>query len=129
MKRPTTLPPNRRASSERGIDRLFLTLLAMYGSHWLDLWIGCDVDAVKAQWAAALHGVGPDAIRLALDALVTKGKPFPPTMPEFVSLCRQFRKHGAPQLQIVDARRGDGPPGGFQELLKRATQHIKPAAP
>lgn len=112
----TTSQPNRGASPERGIDRLFGTLLRMYGKHWLDLWIGCNIEEVKTEWAAALHGIDAEGIRLALDALRTTGKPFPPTQPEFVHLCRQFVRRGPHTLAIVDKRRTEGPDGGFQSL-------------
>jgi len=117
-------PPSSPASPECVIDRLFDVLLSMYGARWLDMWIGCDIDNVKAEWARALTGIDPDAMRLALGALLNGGKPFTPTLPEFVSLCRQFRKVGAPQLQLVDKRRGAGPPGGFQ-TLKDLLKHRK----
>jgi hypothetical protein len=118
-----TLPQNPSASPDRGVDRLFAALLTMYGKHWLDLWADCDVDAVKASWASALHGVDGEAIRLALDAIQTAGKPFPPTQPEFVSLCRQFTRRGPHRLALVDNTRDDGPRAGFsslREIMRKA---------
>ena len=99
-----TSPRNRSASPERGIDRLFAELLGMYGKHWLDLWIGCDIEAVKTSWNAALHGLDGECIRLAINALRTEGKPFPPTQPEFVSLCRQFIRKAPHRLRLEPPR-------------------------
>lgn len=87
------------------VDRLFRKLALMYGKAWLDLWAGMPIDEVKGEWARTLTGVEPEAMRLALDALLTAGKPFPPSLPEFVSLCRQFRKAGAPHLSLADKTR------------------------
>jgi len=120
-----TLPPNQSALPDRGIDRLFDALLSMYGKHWLDLWADCDPVSVKASWASALHGLDGECIRLALENMRTTGKPFPPTQPEFVALCRQFKRRGPHTLSIVDKRRGDGPKGGFQtlrEVLRKAQE-------
>lgn len=111
-----TLLPNQPELLERGIDRLFVEFLAMYGRHWLDLWMHCDVDVVKASWAAALRGIDGEAIHLALDALRTRGNPFPPTQPEFVALCRQFVRQGPRALYLVDKRKGAGPKDGFDSL-------------
>lgn len=110
------------ASPDAIVDRLFQRLHAMYGAKWLDLWASCPMDAVKAEWARALTGHNVEAVRLALDHLVTAGSPFPPTMPEFVSLVQQFKRRGPHAIAITDARR-DPPPAGFESLkaiLKRA---------
>ncbi len=126
----TTKPPSAtsaaRPSASRSsplVDRLFQRLAAMYGSKWADLWAGAPLDAIKAEWTRALTGVDAEAVRLALDHLLSAGNPFPPTMPEFVSLVRQFARRGPHRLAIVDARR-DPPPQGFQHLrdiIKRTT--------
>lgn len=117
---PATSQVNRVASHDL-VDRLFLRFATAYGKHWLDMWEGLPIDAVKAEWARALTGVSPAQIKLALESLNEKGQTFPPTLPEFVALTRQFRRHGdAPRL--VDGRR-TAPDGYFQSLrdiLKRA---------
>lgn len=110
------------ASPDALIDRLFMRLGAMYGAKWLDLWGPIPLDAVKAEWARTLTGVSPEAMRMALDHLLNAGVAFPPTLPEFTSLVRQFTRHGAHRIAIADNRR-DPPPGGFDSLrniLKRA---------
>ena len=91
-------------SADALVDRLFQKLAMMYGKHWLDLWGDMPLGMVKGEWARALTGVEPEAMRLALDSMLTTGKPFPPTLPEFVSLCRQFRKSGAPRLALAEPR-------------------------
>jgi hypothetical protein len=111
-----TSPRTPRESADAIVDRLFARLTTMYGKHWLDLWVGVPMEAVKAEWSRALTGVSVEQVRLALDSMLDKGNAFPPTMPEFVSLCRAFRRTEAPHLSLADKRRGDGPPGGFNTL-------------
>jgi len=97
------------------VDRLFQKLAMMYGKAWLDQWSGMPMDEVKGEWSRTLTGIEPDAIRLALDSMLTAGKPFPPTLPEFVALCRQFRKSGAARLYLT-APRTDAPADVFKNL-------------
>jgi hypothetical protein len=80
---------NQPASSERGIDRLFAEMAAMYGTKFADLWAGCDIESVKAKWVEKLRGFSdhPGVIQKAIDAL--DERPNPPTLPEFLSLCRE----------------------------------------
>lgn len=112
-KTPTlaTSPGNQSASP---IDVLFLRLHTMYGARWIDLWQGIPADIVKAEWSRALAGVEVEQVRLALDAIVTKGNPFPPSMPEFVSLCRQFRK--TRQFARLTDKRPNPPTDAFATL-------------
>jgi hypothetical protein len=66
------------------IDRLFERLAALYGRHWLEMWADIPMADVKDAWASALAGISGERVAAALKAL---GK-FPPTLPEFVSLCK-----------------------------------------
>lgn len=82
---------NRSALPSAWVDRLFDLLFAMYGQRWTAMWADAQsIDDIKAVWAEDLAGVNADQIRRALDHL--KGNnPHPPTLPEFLGLCRQFR--------------------------------------
>lgn len=113
---PPTLPPRPSALPDFWVDRLFAELLAMYGKHWLDMWADTDVDAVKASWAAALAGLDGECICLSLDALRSQGRPFPPTQPEFVALCRQFVRRGSHRLSLAAPR--DAAPGDVFKNLR-----------
>lgn len=105
------------ASPESLVDRLFQKLALMYGKHWLDMWAGMPLDAVKSDWAAALYGFDGETIRLAIEHLKTEGKTFPPTQPEFVSLCRQFVRRGPHRLSLTAPR--SSPPENIFAKLKR----------
>ena len=102
-----TSPANPSALPSAWIDRLFARFHAMYGKHWLDLWGGAPMADVKAVWAEDLSGVSGEQIRRALDHCKGNAK-FPPTCPEFVALCRQFRDTPSTTLYLP-APRGELP--------------------
>lgn len=83
-----TSPERPSALPDAWIERLFLRFSAMYGSKFADLWRGCDLANVKAQWAEDLAGYTPDEIKRGIDACKT-GRDWPPTLPEFLKLCRK----------------------------------------
>lgn len=107
----------RSVSPESVVDRLFQRLAQLYGRAWLDLWAGVPMDGVKAEWAASLQGFDVETIRLALESLKTEGKQFPPNLPEFVSLCRQFVRRGPHRLALASPRYE--PPANIFAKLKR----------
>lgn len=71
------------------IDKLFLRLESAYGSRWMNMWGNASLADVKSLWAEKLGGFHDNlsAIGYALDAL--DEHPFPPTLPEFLALCRK----------------------------------------
>ncbi|MDR2209375.1 MAG: hypothetical protein LBE22_10455 [Azoarcus sp.] len=83
------------------VERIFSQLQGMYGSLWLDRWRdGVQIERggkrfdqglllAKATWAKELAGFAdqPKRISVALDAC--RHRPLPPTLPEFIELCRQ----------------------------------------
>lgn len=87
-----TSQPNQPALPDAWVERLFDHMAALYGSKFADLWRGSDPAKVKAMWASKLGGFAekPKAIKAALDAL--DERPFPPTLPEFIQLCRDAAK-------------------------------------
>jgi hypothetical protein len=70
---------------ERFVERIFSRLLVRYGSAWLRMWDGVEMDDVKADWAEQLDGFenSPLAIKFALENLPEK----PPTILQFKALC------------------------------------------
>ena len=91
-----TLPGNRNVLPDAWIGRIFDHMSGLYGSKFSDLWRGSDLNTVRRLWAEKLAGFAdmPKAIKEALDAL--DSKPYPPTLPEFLALCREagLRKQG-----------------------------------
>lgn len=79
---------------ENWINKIFSHMAGLYGSKFADLWKGTDLEDVKHLWAKKLGGFAdqPNAIKQALDAL--DAKPFPPTLPEFLTMCREAGQRG-----------------------------------
>lgn len=78
---PSALPPE-------WVKRIFEVMACTYGSKFLDMWANQDTEAVRSYWGARLVGFAgqPQAIKQALEAL--EERPYPPTLPEFIDLCR-----------------------------------------
>ena len=74
------------AGGVRRVERVFGVLASFYGARFADMWRGVDPGAVKAQWAQALSDVPDEALRTGLASC--RGRAWPPTLPEFLSLCR-----------------------------------------
>ena len=71
-------------------DRLFARFVAMYGAQKVGaMWADADVDAVRDTWAGAIGRFSPQSIAVAVRELVDSGREWPPTLPEFVELCRR----------------------------------------
>lgn len=87
-----TSPPRPSVLPDGWIAKIFDHMAAMYGSKFADLWRGTEPEKVRAMWAEKLAGFAdkPQAIKQALSAL--DDHPFPPTMPEFLALCRDAAK-------------------------------------
>lgn len=80
------------------IDRLFDRLEAAYGTRWMALWGNTDLGNVKSLWAEKLGGFHDNlqAISYGLDCL--DEHKHPPTLPEFLTLCRKAPKPNVPAL-------------------------------
>lgn len=66
-------------------ERLFTRLLARYGSAWINLWAGVDVQAMHEDWSRVLDGVPASMIAYGLDNLPDR----PPNATQFRALCHQ----------------------------------------
>jgi len=99
----TTSRANQSALPDAWIDRLFQRFSLMYGKEWAEKWSGLPLDQVKAAWSQDLAFASADQLRLALDHCKANNK-FPPSSPEFVGLCKQFRVQGSPLLALVEPR-------------------------
>ena len=89
------------ASPSSGIDRLFQTLLGFYGNKFVDLWRDMDPAEVKAVWRQELRTMTADELRRGIDGCRTRA--WPPTLPEFLQLCRPPRN---PHIAWMQARDG-----------------------
>jgi len=78
MSRPANIRP--------GIEGLFDTLHGMYGARFADAWRGTDPAVMREVWKAQLRGYTGLEIGRGLEAC--KNLKWPPTLPEFLMLCR-----------------------------------------
>lgn len=75
----------------------------MYGSKFADLWRGVDLTVVRKMWGQELAKLSKDELKFGVQTLMSR--PFPPTLPEFVSLCK--------------------PPLNYDAALYEATQQLR----
>lgn len=68
------------------IEALFEKMSLNYGAKFADQWRGVDPEALKRHWAEKLGGYGREEIARGVNSLDTRD--WPPTMPEFLKLCR-----------------------------------------
>lgn len=73
-------------STLANVEALFLELAAIYGARFADMWRNTDVAHVKRVWGRALSGFRMGEVRQGL--LRCQRKSWPPTLPEFLLLCR-----------------------------------------
>lgn len=100
----TQYPAKLSALPEAWIEKIFSHMAAFYGSLFVDRWKDCDITAVKRIWAESLatFSDNPECFRLALKALMDE-RCLPPTLPEFVALCRKHYTRPMPsQLALSD---------------------------
>lgn len=96
-----TSPEQQSSLPDAWIGRIFDHMSALYGSKLADLWNGSNPDSVKRVWAEKLGGFRsmPNAIKEALNAL--DSKPFPPTLPEFLTMCREAGRRQAGNTKAI----------------------------
>lgn len=96
-----TLPAKLSVLPDSWIERIFTRMSAMYGALFRERWRDCDLDEVKRVWAEGLSSFSdnPECFGLALKAMVGECK-FPPTLPEFVAICRKH--YSRPKLVALE---------------------------
>lgn len=108
------------------VEKLFQKFEDFYGAKWAAQYGDFPRQRVKQTWAEELAGFSDmgGAIAQALNA--QKESPFPPTLPEFLKLCRDAARRmggsGAPALehrQTIEERERAA------ELSKRAVAAVK----
>ena len=77
---------NRKPVSLDNVEALFAKFAALYGARFAQMWKGTDLSVVKVTWADALSGLTVREVRTGLEAC--KMRPWPPTLPEFLLMCR-----------------------------------------
>lgn len=83
------------------VEKIFQKLSLVYGRDFLGRWDGIPLEEVKADWAHELSGYqqSPSAISYALQNLPPK----PPTVLEFLAICRRAPASNTPALEAPSA--------------------------
>lgn len=68
------------------IEKLFVEMLAAYGKKFTDQWAVVDGEVLKRHWAMAMHTLSVKEITHGVQAM--RQREWPPTLPEFLKLCR-----------------------------------------
>jgi hypothetical protein len=76
--------------------RIWQRMTEVYGHRWISAWgEGTNPDGTPTRaaqtWAEGLARYSLDEIRQAFEKLVKRGDEWPPTLPEFMRLCREKR--------------------------------------
>lgn len=88
------------------VRALFAKLSARYGTLFADRYAGVPQDVLIAEWGAELAGFTGEDIRRGLDGC--RDLKFPPTLPEFLALCRPpIEPHSAYMEAVRNMRERD----------------------
>lgn len=92
------------------VDRIFDRMQTFYGAKFAEQWRGLDPDRLKLAWAEELAGLSGDELKRGLEAC--KSRQWPPTLPEFITLCRPTIDPRVLWMEAVEQMRirlhGDG---------------------
>lgn len=79
-----------QTTQQNPIDRLFLRMASLYGKLWFDSWGDTPIAEMKADWIDAIrrNKIGLNAVFKACDKCADEGINFPPTLPQFIQLCK-----------------------------------------
>ncbi|MDR8915815.1 hypothetical protein [Burkholderia multivorans] len=95
------------ALPQHWVEALFSKMAAFYGSRFASMWNGVNVVEAHRAWAIELGKLSRDQLKAGSDNLTALPKP--PTLPEFVALCRQARSEQAASTtpRLADERPAD----------------------
>ncbi|KXU94187.1 hypothetical protein CR51_27335 [Caballeronia megalochromosomata] len=116
------------AVPESVVNIIFDRMTTIYGARFADMWRDADVHQLRSTWGRALHGAKPDDIKRGIAALFrTK---YPPTLPEFLELCRPAPQRFDTYQSVSDHRTPISPEGEAQlhrikDLLMRNPAFLK----
>ena len=68
------------------VDALFAKMLSLYGNKFSDMWRDQDISVIKKVWAEELGKLSRDD--MARGAKMLMQKEWPPTLPEFIKMCK-----------------------------------------
>ena len=84
-----TSPGNVPSLPDEWIERVFRRMEDYYLSKWVDSFGSIPRERVKRAWSEELAGYSAQEIKRGLDSC--RSRAWPPTLPEFLTLCRPVR--------------------------------------
>jgi hypothetical protein len=89
--------PKNGRDSERVATVFWTRMASLYGHKWASQY-GSSPDEL---WTKALTALGSDAIRRGLEACVVSGDAWPPSLPEFMGMCKPPKRENAAAYRWV----------------------------
>lgn len=89
--------PSTQKLPDAWVESLLARMLAIYGQKFRAQWADVPPESMRETWAVTLGRFDGERIRWALEQMVATC-PWPPTLPEFVALCRQAPRAEPPAL-------------------------------
>lgn len=71
--------------------RFWLRMTEIYGHKWTS-WAG---ETPTELWSTAITGLSSDEVKRGLSACLTNGEAWPPSLPEFLAMCRAPKRENA----------------------------------
>jgi hypothetical protein len=101
---------------------VFAKMASIYGSRFLDRWRDVNRSEAEAMWTQAMHGMSEETIRRGIAKLFHT--PQPPTLPEWLELCRP---HPAMHQPALPDESGITPPEEARAQLARIADAVSSA--
>lgn len=113
------------------IDALFTRLNSFYGERFVNMWKTTDLEIVKQEWADGLGKFDTATLKAALeyfrDHIPKDRAAFPPTLPEFISICKSVRPTPEQQMYLAHkfekSDRSDEFIATMKSMLKKSEVH------
>jgi hypothetical protein len=116
-------------STQKPMDRLFIRMASIYAKHWLDMWAHLDIETVKAEWEKALSEKFKWHEGVAGIEYCASNMKFPPTLPEFMEICRSAKGANAPILPAISRKFSKEEMAANREKLRKACSVLTRAKP
>ena len=113
-----------KALSGELVDRLFARFATIYGAQKMAaMWGPVDQDETRAVWGQSLGAFELKVIGKAVQALIASPGDWPPTLPQFAELCRQYNR--PEQREAADALPAPGQGHTDVEQARKNLERIK----
>ena len=99
---PDALPQNL-------VDRLWLRMGEIFGQRWTGPFGNDPATGAAQTWAKGLAGLTGQQVARGMSAVMTSAEPWPPTLPEFRSLCLGIPSFGVVMYQITQETKQHSP--------------------